>query len=409
MSDYFRFSFQKTTWRALALVWALTARTNAGPLDHWTTNQVSTNYFGLTEVAYGAGRYVASGSYSDYGVLLSSEDGLQWTLRSDGNGTPPSGLGYVTALRYVGTRFFAFGAMGGSATSTNGIDWAPTFPGLNQGHGFAFGNGLYVAVGDPTSGSAANIYTSPDGFNWTGRTASGSPVNAGLIDVAYGAGRFVALGYDNGAVNNAGQFYFSLNGTTWNRITLQVGSSVSFNNGLFIAPFSAGVNKVSVNGSTWISLNTGVNSLMGKVSFANGLFMAQAGTHLVTSTNGTNWVEYAETLPGYGYSFATDGSRLVRVGWSYSGGQPSIYFDGFIYYSDVLVGLKVQNPTTPRLELSGLVGRAYRIDYTDNLNPSGTNDWQTLSNINLPSTPYLIGDPAVTNQAKRFYRGVLLP
>src|ERR1041384_7150020 len=35
----------------------------ADALDNWTTNQVSTNYFGLDHVAYAKGRYVAYGWY----------------------------------------------------------------------------------------------------------------------------------------------------------------------------------------------------------------------------------------------------------------------------------------------------------------------------------------------------------
>ena len=53
----------------------------ADVLDHWTTNQITTNSFGLRHVVYGNGRYVAVGEFLDDGGIYTSEDGLNWTLR----------------------------------------------------------------------------------------------------------------------------------------------------------------------------------------------------------------------------------------------------------------------------------------------------------------------------------------
>jgi len=144
-------------------------------------------------VVYGNGRYVAFGEYSDYGVILTSEDGITWVVRSDGGATSGSGISFSVGLVYTGGKFFALGGFGQSGVSTNGVDWSVVsgYWGLNSSAGIAYGASKYVGVGWDQFGSDQNIFTSTDGLNWTPRhSGSGSY----LVDVAYGAGLFVALG-----------------------------------------------------------------------------------------------------------------------------------------------------------------------------------------------------------------------
>ncbi|HEY9172406.1 MAG TPA: HAF repeat-containing protein [Verrucomicrobiae bacterium] len=58
------------------------------------------------------------------------------------------------------------------------------------------------------------------------------------------------------------------------------------------------------------------------------------------------------------------------------------------------------------LTINGIVGRTYRIDYLDAVTPSST--WLELTNIVLPTTPYLFLD-ARPLAYQRYYRSVLLP
>jgi hypothetical protein len=78
----------------------------------------------------------------DFGTILTSPDGVNWTQRASGTG-----------------------------------DWL---------WGVTYGNGLFVAVG-----GGGTILTSPDGVNWT-RRASGT--SNWLRGVTYGNGTFVAVG-----------------------------------------------------------------------------------------------------------------------------------------------------------------------------------------------------------------------
>ncbi|MFO1511757.1 MAG: hypothetical protein U1F83_02410 [Verrucomicrobiota bacterium] len=368
----------------------------AGPLDNWTTNQVSTNSFGLDCAVYGNGRYVAYGEYSDYGVIMSSEDGINWSLRLDGKTNAT--FSFSLALVYTGNRFFALGGFGGSAVSTNGVDWTVFSHYANGLIGglftsVAYGAARYVMVG-------GGAYTSTDAITWTAHNPPG-----GVVDVAYGASKFVAIG------DNSGHAYTSSAGTTWTDRSILGGNKISFCNGIFIVPYGLGTNLISSDGISWTTANTGITGLLGKVTFANGLFIARAGVYLATSTDGTNWVQYPQILPGTalrGYQIATDGSRLVTVGGTYASGGPN-YYNGYTYYSDALVTVGITNTSPAQIVLSGLVGRSYRIEYVDALLSADSNNWQTLTALQLPITPYLFTDTAATNSSHRFYRGVLLP
>lgn len=91
---------------ATVLALLLSGPASGAILDQWTTRQVSTNHFGLTHMLHAQGRYVAAGWHSDWGAILTSENGFDWVLRSDGNSTPAFALSFVTGLNYVGSRFF---------------------------------------------------------------------------------------------------------------------------------------------------------------------------------------------------------------------------------------------------------------------------------------------------------------
>ncbi len=141
------------------------------------------------DVAYVAGRYfvnysvmLASGGLRSY--VVSTVDGTQWTpvpaldgafnlasgsgrlvawillageikATTDGttftSGSIPPGLTNGGYLRYAGGRFFFLGSL---QASTTGLTWAPlapaTLPTIPQMNSIAYGNGRYVAVGSST-------------------------------------------------------------------------------------------------------------------------------------------------------------------------------------------------------------------------------------------------------------------
>lgn len=383
------------------------ASTRADVLDNWTTNQISTNSFGLHHVVYGNGRYVAVGEAGDGGGIYTSEDGLNWTLRFSDNNS------WGLTLNYSGGCFAGVGGFGIVDVSTNGTNWTSSFLPATlfdyfaadpYGQEITYGNGLYVTVGD-TNG-VGNILTSPDGVTWASRASAPAP-SGRISSVAYGPLKFVAIG------NNDGLEYTSTGvsaGAAWTRRSIPGGNQISYGNSLFFVPLTSKTNLVSADGITWSLQNTGLTNMLGKVTYGNGLFMARAGIYLATSTDGTNWIQYPKPLPGdamLSVNLATDGTRLVTVSGVYTnGGLPNAY-NGFVFTSDVLVGVRMTNNPTPKVALSGLVGRNYQIQSADSL-IGGSNNWSTNATLQLTNTPYVWTDSTATNSA-RFYRGILLP
>ncbi len=391
------------------LLTASSARADA--LDNWTSASFSPNNFFLHGVTYGGGRYVAVGQENaiwDYGVIVTSEDGLNWTLRKSGsvNGTP-SELHKVT---YANGTFVAVGwdYFGGVNLyhSANGIDWTQHASLISNFHGVTYGAGLFVAVGDGSLVGAIattnrQIYTSANGSTWTARN-SGAPANdvRRINDVAYGAGRFVAI-------DGSGYFYTSTSGTTWTRSTggdpLYSGSSsVSFCNGLFIAACK-NTNFVSADGLSWSVMVKDTTYVLGRVIFENGLYVALSGATILTSTNGTNWIQRDPQIPANTLvdDIAFGNANVVAVG--YTNSFPSNRARA--YRSDSFVGLGLNPGFPPQLKVSGLTGRSYRIEHLTNLLSS---NWQPLATFPLTNSPCTWTDTQATD-SQRYYRAVLLP
>ena len=131
------------------------------------------------------------------------------------------------------------------------------------------------------------------------------------------------------------------------------------------------------------------------------------------STNGTrNVVPVPSTLPQPSSGAAFFGvidieSPFVRVEFSGAGAQDGYGFD------DLTIGRVEQVHPEPAsidialyagLTITGTTGATYRIEFAPSL-PS--TNWTTLTNLLLPSSPYLYFDvQSVTNYARRFYRAV---
>ena len=160
----------------------------------------------------------------------------------------------------------------------------------------AYGNGVFVAVGYGFS-SANQIITSPDGKNWTVRAV---PEAESWYSVAYGNGLFVAVsttGPNRAMVSKD-------NGATWTAISVPDNNnwrSVTFGNGLFVAVSDTGSGNramTSPDGITWTARTTPEDNNFQRICFGNGLFVAVAisGTNrIMTSPDGVTWT--ARSVP----------------------------------------------------------------------------------------------------------------
>lgn len=162
---------------------------------------------------------------------------------------------------------------------------------------------VFVAVGE--SGA---VYSSNDNQQtWTSRSLPTAVAGRQLNDLAYGRGRFIAVG-------EAGTIVYSADGVTWTSATINSANSLSnialnavaFDNAShFVAVGQGGVVLTSSDGITWTAQTTGINQNLQTVTFSAAttvslptsvstpsfwLAAGDAGVVYTSVDNGVNWL-----------------------------------------------------------------------------------------------------------------------
>jgi hypothetical protein len=134
------------------------------------------NYF-LDAIAYGNGRFLIN----EGGQMIESLNGVNWN-RITAFATDPLGK-----LKFAQGKFFQGNVQSIRVSSDNGLSWADeaAFSGLGV-YSMANGGGYYAAVG-----TGFGVRYSTNATDWTTRIIN---VPEAWYDVAYGNGRFVAVG-----------------------------------------------------------------------------------------------------------------------------------------------------------------------------------------------------------------------
>src|SRR5690606_20553354 len=143
-----------------------------------------------------------------------------------------------------------------------------------------WGNGQFVAVGREGA-----ILTSPDGRNWTRRTAVSS---ADLLGVAQGAGKWVAVGVGGAAA-------VSNDGATWTAVTTGVAldlTAVAHDGSAFFAVGKTGTIRRSTDGVTWSAVTSPVTRDLRSIAIGGSRYViGSTSGRILTSDNGTTWTD----------------------------------------------------------------------------------------------------------------------
>lgn len=169
----------------------------------------------------------------------------------------------------------------------------------------AYGNGKFVAIGYNNE-NRNYIEYSNNGVEWFSSNLPTSPQDGYWTSVAYGSGKFIAVGYDG----NTSLAAYSLDGIEWIPATLPISgqlTSVSYAGGKFIVIRSGSPEiAYSVDGINWTYKDNAFpdSGYWGPVSYGNGKFVA-VGSYANSSynykklsaysTDGITWV--STTLP----------------------------------------------------------------------------------------------------------------
>jgi hypothetical protein len=227
----------------------------------------------LNAVEFANGTYVAVGAG---GTILSSSNATHWAERASGTSLNLSGIAFGNGL---------FAAVGGRSvpldgssritegvvvTSRDGVSW--TVRSSTQGEGapldVAYSQGQFVSVGDlwvkvGTLGFANYTLNSADGVAWSRASFPVAP--SAFPKVVFGKNMFVALDSFNGglAVSSNGWTQTSLGTTVF---------GLSFGNDTFVATGSGAVFS-STNGFIWNRREAGTDAKLYDAAFGKNTFV----------------------------------------------------------------------------------------------------------------------------------------
>lgn len=387
---------------------------------HWVSQDPGTP---ARPLVYGNGMFLAA----DGDCIVRSTNGSDWIVSE--RGTPT-----VQDITYGGDQFVAVGGHGTILTSTNGETWIQPPVGTLYGlKSVVWGGGRFVAVGD-------TILTSTDAVSWSEIDRRVGTENT-VQGLAYGGGRFVGVGIDTEEV---GAFLTSADGLNWVHGSFNQPipfMDVAYGNGLFVAvgytPYWAGhgVAFTSPDGITWAECQLPVTNRVVDVCFGGGRFVAVAPRgefddpsnegHILTSADGIHWFTGPQ-VTGAGRGVLVYGSGQFVAAGRYGGvmsspdgvhwtaheamTRPVAYGDGHfvgfgeapgIYSSGSIVSLLMTtNPHTPQVELSvtGPRGFPYTIEVSHDLA-----SWQTLTHYTSTGSTSTISNFVPVGE-RLFYR-----
>lgn len=251
----------------------------------WSNAQLGREGESYRAACFGNGLCVAVGSFGGDNILASTSDGKLWKLGKH----EAKYVKYIRGLLFGNGQFVALGGDPGSVGlskpfvmfSKDGLQWSEPLdiPGKHMLRRAAWGNGLFVAVGDRGRRAA-----SKDGKEWS--DAPEAKAIDTCTDVCFGNGVFVGVGLHGLRMKSA-------DGLKWT--ARQVGeegehlNSVVFAGGKFVA-VGAGATYTSADGEKW-DRSANENAPQVAARGASGFVGAAWKGRLFSSADGVKWAE----------------------------------------------------------------------------------------------------------------------
>lgn len=282
-----------------------TIEVSTDTLDAWKVFGDITSYT-LAHVAYGNGKFVSVGNSGT--VAIYKDDAVSVSTICDC---------HLNAITYANGKFVAVGYSATILYSTDGITWSKADTSfINSGHtlyGITYGNGKFVAVG------YGIILTSQNGLVWTtsfinetedvespiitddeGNIIETEPnitCNVSFSGVAYGNGKFVAVGGLYSGTKPLFHMIYSEDGTTWSDVTNVTTegryAGVRYLNDKFVTWGAASLDKFikySYDGLEWTSASTSLTSTINDIAYGKGRYLAISRAGVISySTDGISW------------------------------------------------------------------------------------------------------------------------
>ena len=233
-----------TPWTSYQPATVTTITPTPKPQDQFTLTNLHTGTTYTQPTGNGHSTWLAATSNpsNDEGggsLLTSSDDGRTWstlTSQCDWCGFATSGLASGGG-KWVATAFSQ--GQGFASVSENGRTWSQSGPFPNEYLGpVAYGSGRWLAVGFADSqDTVPTVHSSTDGVHWsqitpTGLPGAGSSGYWSWVSLAYGNGTWVALANNCAGQCFTSEMFTSANGKDWQAVSA---ASQSFDAGAQVA------------------------------------------------------------------------------------------------------------------------------------------------------------------------------
>ena len=240
--------------------------------------------------------YVAAGGS---GVIQTSTNGSNWTLRTSGNTSA------IYALSYNNGIYTASGSSGTTRSSTDAIIWTLRTCGTTEIYSAAAGNNIFINVGNAASVSASTyqnlstyglgalLQASTDSITWTARTTS---LNTQTI-TSLGFGGSYVFAHGTNYMNEVGFLNASTNNIIWVLRTSGFGSTAitGFGYGAssptaYYVAFGNNQLSASTDTITWAARTTRfVANVVNAFVYGDNYIAAGASGIISYSTDSINW------------------------------------------------------------------------------------------------------------------------